>query len=475
MKKYQVLFFILIVFFILGIIVFFFPEDGIKITNNYHLYFPNYRKWFSLTEKTELDSIKFDTLDIDNLLAVDSFDLEKIKKEITPIEFPESNVNLLDSFFKKLNNISELGQVRIMHYGDSQIEGDRITAEIRNKLQLKFGGNSIGLVAPLTNYAQWSILQDASNNWIKYLGYGFIDTIVKHKKYGPMVNFCRFIPINNDSTWKRPDKKTSAFIHYQKSQMGYHNTTIFKKISIYYGNLNEPCEITIKTGDEILLKDSLTNGSNFYVYSYLSEKYLSDITISFEGYDSPDIYGISLEDNYGVTVDNIGLRGSSGDVFSNQDAVFLSQCFSILSPDLIILQFGGNAIPNIKNKEQIIQFCNYFKWHLSFLKQINPDASFIVIGPSDMSIKTKGDYETYPLLEDFIYEFRSTCFSCNVCYWNCYKAMGGENSMPYWVKADPPLAAEDYTHFSPYGANLVSNMFYNALMLEYMKVKKEKN
>ena len=48
-----------------------------------------------------------------------------------------------------------------------------------------------------------------------------------------------------------------------------------------------------------------------------------------------------------------------------------------------------------------------------------------------------------------------------------YKAMGGMNSMPSWVTADPPLAGADYTHFTPRGAQIISEFFYKALIIEY--------
>jgi len=41
--------------------------------------------------------------------------------------------------------------------------------------------------------------------------------------------------------------------------------------------------------------------------------------------------------------------------------------------------------------------------------------------------------------------------------------------MPSWVRAEPPLAGADYTHFTPRGAKLIANMFYNSLMIEYAK------
>ena len=52
-------------------------------------------------------------------------------------------------------------------------------------------------------------------------------------------------------------------------------------------------------------------------------------------------------------------------------------------------------------------------------------------------------------------------------YWDMYLAMGGHNSMPGWVNAEPALAQPDYVHFSTTGSRLIGNMFYNALIYEY--------
>ena len=54
-----------------------------------------------------------------------------------------------------------------------------------------------------------------------------------------------------------------------------------------------------------------------------------------------------------------------------------------------------------------------------------------------------------------------------------YEGMGGYNSMPSWVNAEPELARPDYVHFSPRGAKLIANMFYNALIFEYNNYLKE--
>lgn len=469
MNKLKILIFLITIILILIVIAFIFPEDGIKITENFSLHFPTYKKFFN--NNKNIYTINTDSLiqNVDTLILIDTFDLEKIKKEITQIEFPANDSNCLSNIIEKLKNISTNGMVRIMHYGDSQIEGDRITANFRNHLQTQFGGNGIGLCLPVSPYTQWSIKQEWSNNWNKYTGYGYIDSEIPHKKYGPMITLCRFSPIIKDSIWQKPEKTYSAWLHYYKSDIGFSNTANFKKIVIYYGNSHAKTKITLKNYENILVCDSLESGEEVFIYSYSAANYLDDIKIEFEGNDSPDVYGISLEDNYGVIVDNIGLRGSSGDVFANQNTMMLLHSYLFLSPDLFILQFGGNVLVNVVDNQSIKNFANYFKAHLLFLKNINPKASFIVIGPSDMSLKIKDEYQSYPLIEDFIKELKKVTFESGAAYWDLYKAMGGYNSMISWVNANPPLAAEDYIHFTPLGASIVANKFYKAFFFEIKK------
>ena len=103
-----------------------------------------------------------------------------------------------------------------------------------------------------------------------------------------------------------------------------------------------------------------------------------------------------------------------------------------------------------------------------------PEAAILVIGPSDMSTKDKDKYVTYKHLPGLIETLKEVSMSNGCAYWDMYSAMGGYNSMPSWVNADPELARPDYVHFSAKGARLVANMFYNSLIFEYNKYLEEK-
>ena len=124
-------------------------------------------------------------------------------------------------------------------------------------------------------------------------------------------------------------------------------------------------------------------------------------------------------------------------------------------------------MPYIKDKKAIENYGRWFANQIKRLKQSCPEAAVIVIGPSDMSTKIKDKYVTYELLPDVVDALKNAALSTGSGYWDMYLAMGGHNSMPSWVNAKPELAAPDYVHFTTRGSKLISNMFYNAFILEY--------
>ena len=218
---------------------------------------------------------------------------------------------------------------------------------------------------------------------------------------------------------------------------------------------------------EIYLQDTLSPNLDYGVVQCALPDSVSQISVKFSGYDSPDIYGIELASKTGVIVDNIPLRGSSGLIFTKADFEHSQKMFNDLKPELFILQFGGNVMPYITDKKAIKNYGIQFKYQIERIQKWCPEAAIIVIGPSDMSTKVKDKYVTYSHLPDVVNVLKEAALSTGCGFWNMYEAMGGYNSMPSWVNAEPELARPDYVHFSSRGARLIANMFYNALILEY--------
>lgn len=139
---------------------------------------------------------------------------------------------------------------------------------------------------------------------------------------------------------------------------------------------------------------------------------------------------------------------------------------------MIILQYGGNALPSLKNKENVTNFANYFNGQIAIIKRAAPNASILFIGPADMGIKDGTSYVTHPMLEEARNALREVAFKNGCAFFDMYDCMGGSNSMSSWV--DEKLAATDYIHFSPQGARKIATLLYSSLITNYNNYVKTK-
>ena len=478
------------VFLLLGASMWLTPPDGVKL-GEFTFHMPTFNEMFIDDEVEYADVSKI----IDNQFSIDSAAVvevdtvhgNSIKEVITgasydtlvsrihKLEMTKTGRQNLYRFFERLENDS---LTRIMHYGDSQIEGDRMTAFIRNKLQLKFGGNGLGLRPALQPYDfVFSARQDNSGTWKRYPLYGKIDSLVDHRKYGAMAAFSRYAPLTYDSIPFRPKNNYHAELSVSSTYYAFDLTRNYEYFRMFYGNLQEPVKIRLGANGKTILRDSLKANVDYAVLESDLPDTTQNISMIFEGFDSPDIYGIELASRSGIIVDNIALRGSSGLFFTLNDFEHSLKMYNDLKPDLFLLQFGGNMAPYISEggPKRIKNYMRGFRAQIRRIKRTCPDAAIIVIGPGDMSSKEKDRFVTYNNLPGLVDAMKNVAMETGCGYWNMYESMGGENSMPSWVNADPELARPDYVHFSTRGARLIANMFYNALIFEYNNYLQEKN
>lgn len=468
-KPFYTLIFLLTVGVIMALMALIFPEKGISISNDINLSF------VSLTDFFEEDTVE--TINVDELLQSyeEPFDSASFKDSIKVyewnvrqqklrIQYAEGNSQKLNKLFNYLYNYKKgSSKVRIIHYGDSQIEGDRISSYFRDKLQKEYGGYGPGYVPAKTVVPSMSIKQSQSENWLRYTVFGKKDTTVHHKNYGIYGIFSRFTPYNDDDL----SDTVNAWIELEPSHLGYGKTRTYKTLEMLYGNVQEPFRLVIKNEDSVFV-DTLLKAdgvANHFTLRFKSTP--KKLRLEFESTISPDIYGLRLENSTGVSVDNVAMRGSSGTVFKKIDRLQLSRQFTQAKPKLLLLQYGGNTVPYIKSKKDAENYGRWFKGQINYLKSLNPNCDIIVIGPSDMATKVKTEFVTYPFLEAVRDELKKATLEAGCGFWDIYEVMGGANSMASWVNTDPPLAGKDYVHFTPRGAKHIAELFYDAIEKDF--------
>jgi lysophospholipase L1-like esterase len=505
MSPGKILLFTVSVLLILLFISIVFPGEGIKISNDFTLRFISFEDIVNPKDQTNVDiSGIIDNTDINDDANESAFKQANIKKDsvlidsqyiyyepmpvkidsvVRHIEFPDNSRSSLDRFFAVLANIkNEKSVVRIMHYGDSQIETDRITDYLRYKLQSQFGGSGPGLVEAVKAFDfQSPMIHTISGNWKRYTVYGRRDTIVKHNRYGMLGHFSRFTPPINDTIKPfienqalMPGKLLNyASLVINQSPYSFQTTKVFNKCKLFYGYNQSDVKVKVYADENLISEDVLPAIEDYTIKTWTFATTPQSIKFEFEGEDSPDIYGLSFEGNSGINVDNIGMRGAGGTNFTQMDLNMLSRMYQQLNTKLLILQFGGNIVPGMKDNYDFYR--KGFSKQLRVLKKIAPDISIIVIGLADMSMKEGDTYITYPNIPLIRNALKQAAFENDCAYWDMYEAMGGENSMPSWVFHDPPLGEKDFTHFTPVGARYIAKMFYNAFMYEYNRYLKKSN
>jgi lysophospholipase L1-like esterase len=485
-KPFHTLLFAGAVFGGLALVSAVFPEGGIPLGEELSIRFPTLASVFEpKKEKTDISKILdlSDTAAIDTtrLLVVETATKDSIAVEdttlnqkhgevkdptlklVTPLEYGNEAKDALDNFFSSLaNEVNDSKAIHIMHYGDSQIEGDRISDFLRLKLQSQFGGQGQGFVSPMPVAPCVALRQTWSDNWNRYTAFTGRDKRVKHTNYGAGASFCRYLGYKtlNDSS-----ETQQAWLKTVTSKAGGANLASYTKVKLFYGNAQYKTAVEFYEGGELKVSDTLNAGGIFNVKQFNVSSVPPQFELKFRGKDSPDIYGISLEGNGGIMVDNFGLRGSSGTFFNQMNYGQLKTFYDNMNVKLFILQFGGNSLPYIKDQKQCENFGKYLQAQISTLKKMMPQASFLVIGPADMGVKQETEYVSHPQVENLRDAIRTAAFNTNCAFFDMYACMGGNGSMVSWVEAG--IAAKDYIHFSSGGARKIATILYSAIITDY--------
>ncbi len=474
-KPYKALLFLLTVGVLCASLAWVFPEQGILL-GEFHLRFATLAKVFALSDSSKTKAISVEKLLAiydaeDSLKTKEGFDKTKQQKDAASalltslnIQYTKGEKHPLHNFFAGLEGLQSQGtSLRILHYGDSQIEGDRITSFLRNTLQSRFGGSGPGMLPTIEVVPSIAIQQSASDNWKRYALFGGAANNLPHSNFGALACIARF---------EVSEENKTAWLKFIPSKAGFASVRKYTKAVLHLGNVAAECKIEFAVNGETVSDETIEAGIKYNKITKYFTVTPSELIIKFTSDTSPDIYGVSLESNDGIIVDNIAMRGGSGTVFRKMEKNHLDAAFSNQNLGLIILQYGGNTVPYITDSAHAAQYGKFIASQIRYLRSIQPLASFLVIGPSDMSTSIDGEMQTFPNLEFVRDALKQTALKNGCAFWDMYEVMGGKNSMLNWVAAEPPLAAPDYIHFSPAGAKTVAELFTKHLLSEFNDWKK---
>ncbi|MBC7382240.1 MAG: hypothetical protein H7296_04500 [Bacteroidia bacterium] len=375
-----------------------------------------------------------------------------LEKGIIQYSDSQENSGLLH-FFKALTEVSngKRKKIRIAYFGDSMIEGDMISQELRKMLQKKFGGKGVGFV-PVTSVSapnRSSVQHTFSDNW-------------KDASF-------------QNSAWGAYPFGFSGHVFYTKttgcwfSLKGVKEERLkdFTAVKIFYGKADSGQSMQV---NEINVPLVLHKAYN--IINVTLEKPQKEVMVNMGSNLNLAVYGASLESDSGITLDNYSFRGISGVELSEIPGSFFRAINEAYPYDLVILHYG----PNLLFKPELIDFSWFAKkMEKTFLhlKKNLPQTSFLVIGTADKSSFTDGIWQTAAGVEPLIETQNKLAKKHHCAFWNLYANMGGENSMVQWAEKKPIRAGKDYTHLNQRGAYQVADMLYKALLLNFNDYEKK--
>ena len=377
------------------------------------------------------------TTDYSEILPEDSL--------ITHIEnFASEGASAWDRLYEKLLWNKE--QVRVAFMGDSFVEGDILTADLRELLQDSFHGGGVGFVpvaSPFTGFRQ--TIKTTSKGWTPY-------NIMQRKSApapyaedffvsGWVAKASEGASTRWDMTTKRRhleevERARLLFICRQKAEIGL--------------KLNDGEErVFFFEGDEVVRQIVVEQEQ----IRSLEMKVLS-------GADSFTGIGAEFDSKSGVAVDNFSIRSNNGQAMFWSNASVNSQINTMRPYDLVILQYGLNIMQADRHNYSL--YGEQVEKMISYVESCFPGAAVLVMGVSDRSQKGEDGIKPMESAKSLTQSQREAAEHKGVAFWDTYSAMQRMGGMTEFVANG--WAGKDYTHINYAGGARIARELYYAIL-----------
>ncbi|MDR0988634.1 MAG: SGNH/GDSL hydrolase family protein [Prevotellaceae bacterium] len=361
-------------------------------------------------------------------------------------DYSDSTARGMEPFYRALAELEVRERnVRIAYFGDSFIEADILTADLRRLLQERFGGSGVGYVDITSQtYGYRPTVRHRFEGWNSH---AITDSAhFDARKQGISNHY--FVP------------RATAFAEYSGQSKYASRLDTVQQASIYFYTQGE---VTISATVNQQGKQTRT----FYAAGDLQEMEVNgdigSVRWSVDQADSTLFYGVTMDDTSGISVDNFALRGSSGLSLASVPMQWIEDFNRERPYDLLILQYGLNVATEYGR--------NYDKYRagmnvaIAHLKKAFPQAGILLVSVGDRDYRTdEGTLRTMPGIRNLVRYQQEIAATNAIAFWNLWQAMGGEGSMAKLVEAKPAMANLDYTHINFRGGRHLAGLMYGTLM-----------
>lgn len=347
-------------------------------------------------------------------------------------------------------SIEKAGTVRVAYFGDSQIEGDLISGDLRSMLQSKFGGNGPGFIKIASEDSAFRLnyRYAFSSDWESI-------SLQKKNTANLPIGIAGSIFVSDENSWVKyflPGMSSDSL----KINLFYLSTPEAGRVKLFFQD-NIEREFTLNNSGGIQHIDLSSEGETGHIKDFKIVPLDKNV----------HLYGISLDGDKGVYLDNFSMRGHSGLELTKISKNTLQEFNKYFSYDLIILHFGVNIVQAGSTN---------YGWYekgmmrvIEHLKDSFPESSILLISTLDRSTKDNDNLITDDSIPSLVEAQSRIAKKTNISFLNLYTAMGGRESMLNWVERG--LAAKDYIHISRAGGKKIARYIYNFITKDYNSCK----
>jgi hypothetical protein len=170
----------------------------------------------------------------------------------------------------------------------------------------------------------------------------------------------------------------------------------------------------------------------------------------------------------GVTYEAIGLNGAEASLMTRWDQTVFDGYLRHRDPALIVLAYGTNEASD--HNWTYEAYRSLLGGLVDHLHATVPEASILVIGPPDRSIRVRlgrrrSAWRAYDQTLHITDAQRDTCRTHGCAFWSWRERMGGLGSMNLW--AADGLAQIDHVHFTSRGYVQLADYLYSDIIAAY--------
>ena len=326
---------------------------------------------------------------------------------------------------------------RVAVIGDSFIEGDIFTQDLRRLLQDTYGGEGVGYMSLHSDFP------------------GFRSSVAQ-----------------SGSGWKMHDLRTFSAHDSLRTLAGEYGRAEGPAHAGYKGVASRPHLGSWSQSQFLFIAPdsgtvTLTTDAGAVTHSVVPspdvQSLLVDGPTSSLKLDSdiPSLIGLGvyLDGNTGVQVDCMSIRGNSGIGHRRMNRSLAAQMRHFIDYDLIILEYGINALT--AEQRDYTAYASAMVSSIERIRSCYPAADIIVMGIADRGVKQGTEVLSMPTCPAMVKAQRDAARRTGAVFFDTRQAMGGDGAAVDWRKRK--LMNADYIHINHDGGRELASIFHRSL------------